>query len=137
MGLRLEDASQSRFLVRYGETDQMKYMYYGRYCEWLEVGRVDWIKQRGVTYAEMESEDCFLPVVELEIRYISPNQYDDEVILYTWATEVTEKKIVFRYVIENVKNGKFTTEAEVRLMPVSAQGKLMRFPERFFRLLSV
>ncbi|PCJ58995.1 MAG: thioesterase [Planctomycetota bacterium] len=134
LDLKLEDAVISRFVVRYGETDQMAFAYYGRYFEWFEVARVDWLKDKGVTYKEMEENNVFLPVVEAKSKYISPNRYDDEIIIFTWAKSVTKRKIEFLHIVKNSRTKLITTEAEICLIPVDKLGKPTRFNEKYFNL---
>ena len=131
-GLVLEEAVQSHFKVRYGETDQMKNMYYGRYFEWFEVARVDWIKSRGLTYKALEEQSCFLPVVELKTRYMGANHYDDEVCIYTWLKKSNRRSVEYLHLVKNLTVNKFTTEAEIRLIAVDIAGKPTRLPEKYF-----
>ena len=64
--------------VRYGETDQMGYLYYGHYAQYYEVGRVETIRSLGLSYKEMEDvHGIWLPVVSLEMRFVRPAHYDD------------------------------------------------------------
>lgn len=64
--------------MRYAETDQMKYVYYGHYAQYFEMGRTDLIRSLGITYREMEEEwGVMLPVRELQIQYKRPARYDD------------------------------------------------------------
>lgn len=89
------------FRVRYGETDQMGVVYYGNYAQYLELGRVEWLRALGVTYKHMEENGIMLPVVSLQIRYKKPARYDD---LITVATSLKKKpgvKIEFEYKIYN------------------------------------
>lgn len=64
--------------VRYAETDQMRYVYYGHYAQYFEMGRTDLIRSLGITYREMEEDwGVMLPVRELKVRYWKPARYDD------------------------------------------------------------
>ncbi len=64
--------------VRYAETDQMKYVYYGHYAQYFEMGRTDLIRSLGITYREMEEDwGVMLPVRALQIQYKRPAKYDD------------------------------------------------------------
>lgn len=131
-GLKLEGAVKSFFKVRYGETDQMKNVYYGRYFEWFEVARVDWIKSRGLTYKALETQSCYLPVVEVKTRYLAANHYDDDICIYTWMLESNSRSIKYFHLVNNITENRFTTEAEIRLMSVNEHGKPCRMPEMYF-----
>jgi acyl-CoA thioester hydrolase len=67
--------------VRYGETDQMGYMYYGNYAEFFEVGRVEMLRSLGLTYAGMEASGIMMPVLELNCKYLKPARYDEEITI--------------------------------------------------------
>src|SRR5690625_6297924 len=63
---------------RYGETDQMGYVYYGRYLDYFEVARTEMIRDLGVSYSKLEEEGIMLPVIYAQISYKSPIYYDEE-----------------------------------------------------------
>ena len=89
------------FRVRYAETDQMGVVYYGNYAQYLEVGRVAWLRALGVTYKSMEENGIMLPVVSLQIRYKKPARYDDLITVATSLTKRPSVKIEFEYKIHN------------------------------------
>lgn len=62
---------------RYGETDQMGYVYYGRYLEYFEVARTEMIRSLGIPYSRLEEDGFMLPVVYSQIAYKSPVFYDE------------------------------------------------------------
>jgi acyl-CoA thioester hydrolase len=63
---------------RYGETDKMGYVYYGRYLEFFEVARTEMIRSYGLSYSKMEKDGIMLPVIHAELDYKSPVYYDEE-----------------------------------------------------------
>ena len=65
--------------VRYGETDQMGYMYYGNYAEFYEVGRVEMLRSLGMTYSGMEASGVMMPVLDMHCKYLKPALYDEEI----------------------------------------------------------
>lgn len=69
--------------VRYGETDQMSYVYYGNYAQYFEMGRVEWLRNLGVSYKSMEEGGIMLPVLDLSIKYLKPAKYDEKLLLKT------------------------------------------------------
>ena len=83
--------------VRYGETYQMGYVYYGRYAEYLEVGRVESLRSLGITYKEMEARGVMLPVLHLDIKYIKPINYDSLVEIRTTIRELPLSRIHFEH----------------------------------------
>lgn len=87
--------------VRYGETDQMGYCYYGNYAQYLEIGRVEALRSVGIRYKELEDEGIMLPVMDLQIKYLSPAKYDDLLTIETSIEEITGSRIFFTYKICN------------------------------------
>jgi len=95
--------------IRYGETDQMGYCYYGNYAQFLEIGRVETLRELGVSYKSLEESGIMLPVAELNIKYIKPSYYDDLISIKTTITKTPSVKIEFDYEIYNEKNELLTT----------------------------
>jgi len=90
--------------IRYGETDQMGYCYYGNYAQFLEIGRVETLRELGVSYKSLEESGIMLPVSELNVKYIKPSFYDDLISIKTTITKTPSVKIEFNYEIYNEKN---------------------------------
>ncbi len=91
--------------VRYGETDQMGYLYYGNYAQYYEIGRAEMIRSLGLTYREMEMEKgIMMPVMSLEMRFVRPARYDELLTIRTILKEVPEKFIIFHHEILNESN---------------------------------
>jgi acyl-CoA thioester hydrolase len=101
--------------VRYGETDQMGYLYYGRYADLYEIGRVEMLRSLGLTYREMEEvEGIMLPVKSLQMRFVRPAKYDELLTIKTTLREMPDKDIVFYVEVFNEKN-KIVNGGSVRL----------------------
>jgi acyl-CoA thioester hydrolase len=80
--------STTQIRVRYGETDQMGYLYYGNYALYYEVGRAEAIRELGFTYRELEEAGVFMPVVELNVKYYRPALYDNLITVTTLLKEL-------------------------------------------------
>lgn len=89
--------------VRYSETDQMGVVYHGNYAQYFEMGRVEWLRNLGVSYKWMEENGIMLPVVSLNINYKKPARYDDLLTVKTIFKSQTSVKIEFDYEIYNEK----------------------------------
>lgn len=87
--------------VRYSETDQMGVVYHGNYAQYFEMGRVEWLRNLGVSYKWMEENGIMLPVVSLNINYKKPARYDDLLTVKTIFKSQTSVKIEFDYEIYN------------------------------------
>ncbi|WP_259069857.1 acyl-CoA thioesterase [Mucilaginibacter sp. X4EP1] len=90
--------------VRYGETDQMGYMYYGNYAEFYEVGRVEMLRSLGLTYSGMEESGIMMPVLEMNCKYLKPALYDEEITINVIMDKMPGIKIHFRYELFNEKS---------------------------------
>jgi len=122
---------QLRFKTRYAETDQMGYIHHSIYAQYLEMGRIEFMHQIGISYKNMEREGVILPVYSLHTKYIMPLTFDEEITLNTYVKELKGVKLIFGYEILN-ENGHKTTEAEVVLVFADAQtGKPMRPPKKY------
>ncbi|WP_438966375.1 acyl-CoA thioesterase [Flavobacterium sp.] len=95
--------------VRYAETDQMAVVYHGNYAQYFEMGRVEWLRNMGVSYKWMEDNGIMLPVVSLTMNYKKPARYDDLLTIKTIFKSQTSVKIEFDYEIYNDKRELLTT----------------------------
>jgi acyl-CoA thioester hydrolase len=89
--------------VRYSETDQMGYVYYGNYASYYEVARVEMLRSLGTSYREMEESGIMMPVLELKCKYIKPAYYDEELTISVKILEKPQTRIKFHYEIFNEK----------------------------------
>ncbi len=95
--------------VRYAEIDQMGVVYHGNYAQYFEMGRVEWLRNLGVSYKWMEENGVMLPVVSLEMNYKKPARYDDVLLVKTILKSQNSVKIEFDYEIYNQQNQLLTT----------------------------
>ena len=100
---------QFQVRVRYAETDQMGVVYHGNYAQYSEMGRVEWLRNLGVSYKWMEENGVMLPVVSLTMNYKKPARYDDLLTVKTILKSQTSVKIEFDYEIYNEANELLTT----------------------------
>jgi len=102
-------SNKIQFRVRYGETDQMSYAYHGNYAQYFEMGRIEWLREMGVSYKKMEETGIMLPVINLNINYKKPAKYDDLLTLKTTLIKTPTVKIEFEYELRNENNELLTT----------------------------
>ncbi len=101
--------NQTIIRVRYGETDQMGYVYYGNYAQFFEVGRVEWLRSLGTDYKSLEESGIMLPVTQLNVNYLKPAKYDDLLTIKTILNKKPLVKIDFDFEIINEKKEILTT----------------------------
>lgn len=96
--------AETQIRVRYAETDKMGYVYYGNYAQYFEVGRVEALRELGLSYKTMEDEGIMLPVLTFEIQYFKPAFYDDLLTIKTTIPEIPKARIIFEYETYNTKD---------------------------------
>ena len=131
----MERKFYSTVRVRYGETDQMGYCYYGNYAQFLEIGRVEALRSIGIRYKDLEDEGVMLPVLDMHIKYISPAKYDDLLTIETTIEEITGSRIFFTYKICN-ESDKEVVIAKTTLVFVARDSmRPIKAPERILKAL--
>jgi len=116
--------------VRYGETDQMGYLYYGNYAQYYEIGRVEMIRSLGMSYKQLEEElGIMMPVMSLQMRYVRPALYDELLTIRTTLRQMPTRYITFHVEIFN-EAGKLVNGGSVKLCFVdSIKNKTVQVPE--------
>ena len=124
--------------VRYAETDQMGIVYYGNYAQYFEVGRVETIRSLGMSYKALEDMGVMLPVVEMNIKYLRPAQYDDVLNIQSTIKELPDKHIIqFHQDIYN-EVGKMITSGVVLLYFLDNESrKRVNIPKELHEKLAV
>ncbi|MFN5318191.1 MAG: acyl-CoA thioesterase [Bacteroidia bacterium] len=118
--------------VRYGETDQMGFVYYGNYALYYEVARVEALRSLGCSYQQLEQSGIFMPVSTLNIKFLLPARYDEELLVTTRIAELPTSRITFLYEIYGA-TGVLLNEAETSLAFISATThKPIRVPNNLF-----
>lgn len=127
--------SETSIRVRYGETDQMAYVYYGNYAMYYEVARVESLRRLGVTYKELEASGVMMPVLENHSKFLAPARYDELLRIVTTIREKPGVKIKFEYEIFNEQN-KLINQGETLLVFVDSKtGRPVRTPEMMSKVL--
>ena len=123
--------------VRYAEADPMNVVYYGNYAQYFEVGRVESLRNLGLSYKGIEDMGIMLPVVELNIKYLRPAKYDDLLTIKSQIKELpTDHKIIFDQEIYN-EEGKLLTIGKVKLYFMDSKlGKRASMPSSMLEKLS-
>jgi acyl-CoA thioester hydrolase len=125
---------ESRFRVRYAETDQMGMAYYANYLIWMEVGRSDLCRQCGFSYRDLEREEqAFLTVAEATCRYLSPARYDDEIVVETELSRAKSRVVEFTYLIK--RGDTLLAEGKTIHVVIGPDGRPRSMPERYLNLL--
>jgi len=119
--------------ARYGETDQMGFVYYGNYPLYFEVGRTEAMRHLGMTYKQMEEMGVYMPISKMEIKYFRPGRYDDLLTVKTIVSQMPSSRIVFDYEIYN-EQGTLLCKGYTELAFISSQtNRPVRAPEWFLK----
>ena len=121
--------------VRYAETDPMKYVYYGNYATYFELGRVELFRSIGISYDEIEKLGIWLPVSDYNIKYLKPALYDQKLEIHTYVKKIPGVRIEFEYEIYNEEKIKIT-EARTTLFFLDAvSNKIIKCPDFLMELI--
>tara|TARA_B100002051_G_C16522706_1_gene528555 strand:- start:27 stop:431 length:405 start_codon:yes stop_codon:yes gene_type:complete len=121
--------------VRYSDTDQMGYVYYGRYASYYEVARVELFRSLGFSYKNLEEEGIGMPVINMDTKYLLPIKYDEEIIIKTRIEELPSSKIIFYYDIFNKENN-LANSAKTTLTFINLSSKKpVRIPKELSELI--
>jgi acyl-CoA thioester hydrolase len=123
--------AETRIRVRYAETDQMGVVYHSNYFIWFEVGRVELMRQLGISYREMEEDGCLIAVVDARCRYKSPARYDDELIVRTHLKNVRDTMVHFSYELLRVADETLLAEGETTHIVINKQMNRVPLPEKY------
>ena len=129
---------QTRFRVRYAETDQMGVVYYANHLIWMEVGRVELVRALGFRYKDLEqNEGLYLSVIDAQCRYIFPARYDQEILVETKIVKATSRMVEFGYLIRSAEPDRLLAEGSTRHLWLNREWKPTSLPARYRSALGV
>ena len=116
------------FRVRYPETDQMGVVYHANYLHWCDIGRTEYLRARGATYADLERNGMLLAVSEANIRYHASARYDQIVRIETTLRDVRSRALTFDYSILHAESGTRLVTASTVLLSLDNGGRPVKLP---------
>ena len=116
------------FRVRYPETDQMGVVYHANYLHWCDIGRTEYLRARGATYADLERNGMLLAVAEATLRYHASARYDQMIRVETTLREVRSRALTFDYEIVHAETGTRFVSASTTLVSLAAGGRPVQRP---------
>lgn len=123
--------TETRFPVRYAETDAMGVVHHANYLVYFEEGRSHYMRQLGSDYAELEASGFQLPVTEVNIRYVSSLRYGQNVTIRTWLEENRSRRLTFAYEVLDEAGGDCLVTGYTRHIWTDTAGKVIRQPSRW------
>ena len=128
----MPDFHETTLRVRYAETDQMGVVYYANYLIYFEIGRVEYMRERGVAYKEMEiHDDSYIVVAESHCRHLRPARYDDLLRIRTRVAEARRRTIRFAYEIVNSASGVLLATGETLHVVCDSKGRPKTLPQKY------
>jgi acyl-CoA thioester hydrolase len=129
---------ETRFRVRYAETDQMGVVYYANYLIWMELGRAEYCRAAGIRYRDMEVDDgVLLAVVEAHCRYLHPARYDEEIVVKTWVAKANPRMVEFEYEIREAHSGRELASGSTRHIFLGPGMLRTKLPEKYLPLFGI
>ncbi len=129
--MEVDFSHETTVRVRYGETDQMGYSYYGNYAQYFEVGRVEALRAIGMSYKSLEDQGVMLPVSEFNIKYKSPAMYDDALRIETSIAEIRGPRLDFTYIIRKDQDTVVATGTTTLVFVAKETMRPIAPPQRF------
>jgi acyl-CoA thioester hydrolase len=126
--------SRLEFRARFCETDLMGIVHHAVHLTYFEAGRVEWLRRRGVTYADWARRGMHLPVVDAGVRYRAPARFDDALVVETRLTELRSHSLRFEYRL--LREETLLAEGFTRLACVNESHALMRLPNDVVAVMS-
>lgn len=137
MNDNLKEYAETAIRVRYAETDQMGVAYHGNYFTWFEVGRVDFCRQLGFEYKQMELQDeSFIVVADAHCRYKHPARFDDLLVIRTRVLMSHRRTVQFGYEIVNPQTKELIATGETMHVFCDKQGRPKSLPEKYRKYFS-
>lgn len=126
---------ETKIRVRYAETDQMGFVYYGNYATYYEVARVESLRSLGFTYKSLEEQGILMPVSENTSKFIRPARYDDLLTIKVKVPDLPQKRMIFEYEIYNESHKLIHIGQTMLAFIQSNDGKACNAPQIIIELL--
>jgi len=121
--------------VRYAETDAMGIVYHTNYIVWFEVGRGEYMRQQAGDYAHLEAHSHYLPVIEVQARYLAPARYADLVTVKTRVEEARSRQVTFAYEVVMAETGQLLATGRTKHVCVNEEGTIKIIPQEVREML--
>ncbi len=119
---------ETRFFVRYAESDQMGFVHHSVYVVYCEEARNQFSRDLGANYADFERDGLFLAVSETGLRFLAPARFGQEILIKTWIADLKSRQITFEYEISNPETGVVHCTSFAKLICINTEGNVQRIP---------
>ena len=128
--------SNFKIRIRYSDTDQMGYVYYGKYANFYEIARVELFRKLGFSYSQLENKGIGMPVIEMETKFLIPAKYDEIIKINIQIREIPSAKILFHYRLFNKKNNLINTASTLLTFIDLQTKKAVRTPKKLLNIIN-
>ena len=124
--------------VNFYDTDAMAVVHHSNYIRWFEIGRVEFLREAGITLGALMDDGYLFPIVDVSAKYLNPAYFDDQLIIETIPTALTKAKMAFDYRILREKDGiVLVTGHTQNVFTCRATGKITRLPDKYYDKLKI
>ena len=117
--------------AQYYETDRMGIIHHSNYIRWMEEARIDFLRQQGISYGDLESSGLVSPIFEVNCRFRRMVRFEDKVAIAVRVIKYTGVKLILSYTMTNEATGEICAEGESTSCFMNSQGKLISLKKEF------
>ena len=118
--------------VDFYETDAMDVVHHSNYIRWFEIGRIELLREAGITLGELMEDGFVFPITEVNAKFLSPGRFDDILVIETTPTALTKVKMAFDYRILRKGEDKVLVTGHTQNVFTSREtGHVVRLPEKY------
>ena len=129
--------TRTRHHVDFFDTDAMAVVHHANYIRWFEIGRVDFLREAGITLGDLMADGYVFPITDVSAKFVSPGHFDDMLIIETTPTALTKVKMAFDYRILREADGRELVLGHTQNVFTSqATGRITRLPEKYYTKLA-
>jgi acyl-CoA thioester hydrolase len=128
-----QSLTQLHLRVRFAETDQMGIAHHSAYVVWMEAARIEWLRERGMSYRQWEEEGVSLAVSGIELEYRTSAKFDDKLLIETKLVEAKSRRFRFEYLVR--RDATLLAKGSSLHTPTDRTGRAIRLPEQWFKAL--
>jgi acyl-CoA thioester hydrolase len=114
----------------------MGFVYHANYLIWMDMARTEHLRERGMSYKELEQQGTYLTVTEVRLRYRRPARYDDMIRVRCWVRDLASRRVTFGYAVERAATDELLATGETALIALDPRQSPSRIPEHVFELLT-
>ena len=117
--------------VRFVETDMMGVVHHSNYFRWFEMGRVEYLRQAGISLNDLMGQNIVFPITDVSCQYRASARFDDYILIETTMAELSKVKMVFTYRVVREANGELLATGRTQNVFTSAEGRIIRLPSPY------